>query len=481
MTGLALHQLQLDDSIEYVRVQWVDLHNTIRFRVLTREYFLHLLQAAKAPPGISITKSVLGLVFLTCAPGFGAVGEYLYAFDLASLRRCIYAEGHAALLGTFLEKHPGPNGIRTPSPLCPRTNLARLTALAAQTSARASFLVGVETELILLTSTNPPEPVNTAGWSNSTATPSGSVAARAIQDIASACSRAGVKVLMYHSEAAPGQYEIVTGPMTPLEAADALVHTREAIYNVAASHGLRATLAPRLFPHSCGSAAHTHVSVRSGHTSPSDHEAPSTTHPSTLTHLQATFLKGLLDHLPAALAFTLPTRASYARMVDGVWSGGTYVAWGAENREVPVRLCRPPSNAATAYDTNFELKPVDGTSSPYLAIGAIIAAGLIGIRAGEEVREPNYVGETLVGAVGEEEWAGLCAQVGGARNDEPRARRRLPTDLGAARAALADDAAFREAMGPELVDAYLGVNQTLDDLLNEGTEAEIVTRLVENF
>lgn len=42
------------------------------------------------------------------------------------------------------------------------------------------------------------------------------------------------------------QYEVVTGPLPPLEAADALVHTRETIYNIARKHGLRATLAPRL-------------------------------------------------------------------------------------------------------------------------------------------------------------------------------------------------------------------------------------------
>ena len=34
--------------------------------------------------------------------------------------------------------------------------------------------------------------------------------------------------------------------MSPLEAADALVHTRETIYNIASKHGLKATLAPRL-------------------------------------------------------------------------------------------------------------------------------------------------------------------------------------------------------------------------------------------
>lgn len=47
------------------------------------------------------------------------------------------------------------------------------------------------------------------------------------------------------------QYELVTGPLTPLEAADALVHTRETVYNIAAKHGLRATLAPTMHIDGC--------------------------------------------------------------------------------------------------------------------------------------------------------------------------------------------------------------------------------------
>lgn len=47
------------------------------------------------------------------------------------------------------------------------------------------------------------------------------------------------------------QYEVVTGPLPPLEAADALVHTREVITNIASQHGLRATLAPRVFLDNC--------------------------------------------------------------------------------------------------------------------------------------------------------------------------------------------------------------------------------------
>jgi glutamine synthetase len=56
---------------------------------------------------------------------------------------------------------------------------------------------------------------------------------------------------MFHSEAAPGQYEVITGPLPPLQAVDALVHTRDIIFNVASKHGLRATLAPRVFSDSC--------------------------------------------------------------------------------------------------------------------------------------------------------------------------------------------------------------------------------------
>ena len=47
------------------------------------------------------------------------------------------------------------------------------------------------------------------------------------------------------------QYEIVTGPLPPLEAADAAVFTRETIYNIANKHGLKATFTPRLHADSC--------------------------------------------------------------------------------------------------------------------------------------------------------------------------------------------------------------------------------------
>ncbi len=121
----------------------------------------------------------------------------------------------------------------------------------AKDTAGVEFLVGFETEFILLTKTLPVRAANAHGWCNANALPTGSKEAQVLEEIVDALGEAGIEVQMYHAEAAPGQYEIVTGPLPPLQAADALVHTRETIYNIASRHGLRATLAPRVFLDNC--------------------------------------------------------------------------------------------------------------------------------------------------------------------------------------------------------------------------------------
>jgi glutamine synthetase len=67
------------------------------------------------------------------------------------------------------------------------------------------FLVGVETEFILLKSTDPVVPVAYASWSASRALLSGSVAEKCLEDIAGALQHGGIELQMYHAEAAPGQ------------------------------------------------------------------------------------------------------------------------------------------------------------------------------------------------------------------------------------------------------------------------------------
>ena len=102
-----------------------------------------------------------------------------------------------------------------------------------------SFLTGFEIEFILLKSTTPEaEPISTHDWTTTSSIYTGSAGAIVLEEIADALQGGGVEVQMYHAEAAPGQYEVVTGPLSPLQAADALVYSREVIYNVANKHNL---------------------------------------------------------------------------------------------------------------------------------------------------------------------------------------------------------------------------------------------------
>ena len=126
-----------------------------------------------------------------------------------------------------------------------------------------SFLTGFEIEFILLKSTLPEaEAISIHDWSTTASIYAGSAGATVLEEIADALQAGGVELQMYHAEAAPGQYEVVTGPLSPLQAADALVYSREVIYNIANRHHLRATFAPRVFGHSCPSSSPTQPSSR---------------------------------------------------------------------------------------------------------------------------------------------------------------------------------------------------------------------------
>ena len=50
------------------------------------------------------------------------------------------------------------------------------------------------------------------------------------------------------------------------------------------------------------------------------------------------------------------------RVQDGIWSGGTYVAWGTNNREAAVRLV--DSEPGWEESRRFEIRPIDGLANP---------------------------------------------------------------------------------------------------------------------
>jgi glutamine synthetase len=386
-------------------------------------------------PGIGVTKAAFGLVGASLAPGFSGTGD---------------------LMGWFEEKLPNREGAGSEDalkvPLCPRGLLRDVVNKGKELG--VEFLVGVETEFILLKSTDPVMPVTHSSWSASRALLSGSVAEKCLEDIAHALEHGGIELQMYHAEAAPGQYEIITGPLPPLEAADAVVFTRETIINIAAKHGLHATFSPRVFPHTCGTSAHTHISVHSTSQPPAKtlRANPNTNKKTTMTPLERSFLQSLLEKLPSSTAFTLPTEASYDRVQDRIWSCGTYACWGKENREAAVRLTGPPGGH------HFEVRSVDGTANPHIAFATLLGLGLIGIEKGLELRIEE-VDDSAVDLSAEE-------------RDRKGIMGRFEHTLSAARDLARRDEAINDILGKEFVQKYLSTNETMEKFAKGGTPEE---------
>ncbi|PIL27396.1 hypothetical protein GSI_10544 [Ganoderma sinense ZZ0214-1] len=456
----ALDEL-LTPDIAFVRVQWVDYTNIVRFRILSAPYFRTLLSdPAKTRPGVGLSKVVFGIVGISLAPGFGPTGEYLYVPDMRSWRVCTYAPGHATVMGWFQEKTPASPTAGLEVPLCPRTMLARLVK-EAQDRAGVSFLIGVESEFILLKETTPEPVFGCSGdWSTAVKFRTGSAEAAVLEETARCLVDARIELQMYHAEAAPGQYEVVTGPLGPLEAADAVVFTRETIYNIAHKHGFKATFSPRLHNDNCGNGAHTHISVHGGNNTPRPADASCA--PS-LTPTERSFVQGVLTHLPAICALTLPNAASYARMADGIWSGGTYACWGTYNREVPVRLCGPTG----AH--HFEVKCVDGTATPHLAFAALVAAGLRGIVDGAVLSTSDCPKAVYAMSTAERTAVGLENAV------------KLPQTIREARASLGADNVMKSALGEEFVETYLSVNELMETFMTGKDDKETANKLIEYF
>ena len=148
-------------------------------------------------------------------------------------------------------------------------------------------------------------------------------------------------------------------------------------------------MAPKPYPDKAGNGHHLHVSLYEGD-SPVLFDATGA-----LSEAGAGFVAGLLEHMPAVMAFTAPSPNSYQRLAPGMWASA-FGAYGLDNREAAVRLASPVAGRESAT-ANVELKPVDVTSNPYLALAAVLALFLIGRGIGPESR-PGTVGPRSVRA-----------------------------------------------------------------------------------
>ncbi|WP_260634964.1 glutamine synthetase family protein [Streptomyces angustmyceticus] len=257
-----------------------------------------------------------------------------------------------------------------------------------------------------------------------------------LRDVTEALSVQGIDVLQIHPEYAPGQFEVTTAPGDPVRAADDVVLVRETVRAVSVRHGLRASFAPSVVVGEVGNGCHLHTGLYRDGTSL--HRSPDAAWG--LAPEATAFLGGVLDALPALLAIGCPSPASYLRLQPSHWAG-VYQCWGVENREAALRLI---TGAPDDPDGGHaEIKTFDAAANPYLAVGAVIAAGLHGIESAAQLPPPQTGDPGVLGV-------------------RERARRgivRLPATLTEAADRLEKSAPLHEAMGEVLHGAVLAVRR----------------------
>jgi glutamine synthetase len=275
--------------------------------------------------------------------------------------------------------------------------------------------------------------------------------ARTIQ----ALTDAGVEPERLFAEYAANQFEIPVAPAAGVASADRAVIFREVVREVARRQGARASFVPLLDPAQAGNGVHVHFNLLDAGGRSLLYDAAG---PAQLSELGGRFAAGILRHARALSALTAPSPVSGARLRPHRWSAGA-VCLAARNREALLRI--PPVTALADADASeqlhLEYRGADASANPYLALGAIVRAGVEGVRARLPAPEILDRDPAQLDAA-EAERFGVGA---------------LASTLQESLQALSDDAAARGWMTPLLYDAYTSVKRAELDA-STGLELEEV-------
>jgi glutamine synthetase len=238
----------------------------------------------------------------------------------------------------------------------------------------------------------------------------------------------GFEIEASHHEVADGQHEINFKYDDALSAADNISTFRAVVRAVAEKNDLHATFMPKPIGEINGSGMHSHISLfdEDGNAFADEDDEFN------LSETAYKFMGGVLNHAQAFTAVTNPTVNSYKRLVPG-YEAPVYVAWSDVNRSALIRV--PDAAGASS---RFEIRSPDPSCNPYLALAAVIKAGLEGIEndadPGEPVREDIYEFDEE-----KREEYGITT---------------LPGSLGQALDALEDDDVITEALGEHVTEKF---------------------------
>ncbi len=282
-------------------------------------------------------------------------------------------------------------------------------------------------------------------------------------DALRALEEAGLEPLRVFAEFAPHQLELPLAPAEGLVAADRAVTLREIVREVARRHGERASFVPLLDPLQAGNGVHIHINLLDDGGFSMLHDPQ---RPGALSELGGRFAAGVLAHACALSALTAPSPVSAARLQPHRWSAGA-VCLADRNREALLRI--PPvvtlGGGEAARQLRLEYRGADAAANPYLALGALLMAGVEGVRA--ELADPPLLDRDP------------------SKLDEHEAERfgvgALPSSLGDALQALERDQAARGWLPSLLYEAYVSVKRAELEAVAELDLEHICRRYAEAY
>ncbi|PYH97504.1 extracellular developmental signal biosynthesis protein FluG [Aspergillus ellipticus CBS 707.79] len=429
--------MQNNPDVKYIWLQFIDFTATTRVRMFPVREFAKIVRKQRRI-GVCLAVFLMLQDDSVCPVG-STTGQFYMEPDLSSLWLNVGLDSKSATVMSWWRSEEG-----TELEGCPRTTLHNITS-ELRVKHGIEVTCGFEIEVILLKCITNPDTneedfvpcVSNHSWSQMTRDTRRFVPL--LEEIADALESIGINLEQFHAESAPGQFEFVLPPGSPVAAVDTLIKARQVVTNIAEQHGLRATLHPRPHQHAAGSASHAHVSI-----SPATQEE--------------SFLAGVLQHYPAMTAFTLSGDASYDRVQSGLWAGSEWIAWGTQNRETPVRKISKG---------HWEIKSLDGLANMYLAMAAILAAGYLGLQE----KQPLTVCDCLYDA----------AKLSDADRSALGITTQLPKSLSQSLDNLASDKALQDVLGHSLVQNYITVKKAESKKLN-AMDAEVRQKwLVERY
>ena len=370
-----------------VKVAVTDIDGILRGKYLNRDKFL-----SAADSGFGFCDVVFGWDMTdACYDNTHLTGwqhgfpDALARLDLDTHRNVPWDAGIDFFLGDFVTADGSPH------PVCPRQTLKRVLRRAAKLGLQP--LCGLEFEWFNFRET-PFSWAEKKGVNPTPLTPGmfGYSLLRANENreffnaLLDELGAFGVPIEGLHTETGPGVYEAALLFSEALEAADRGVLFKTGAKEIARRFGIMPSFMAKWNAQYPGCSGHVHQSLSDGKRNVFfDHDGKNPGRHG-MSKLFESYLAGQVAVAMEFAPMFWPTINSYKRLVDGFWAP-VKPTWGVDNRTASFRVI-PGSPKSTRLETRCPGADIN----PYLAVAALVAAGLHGVEKNLKLTTPPITG-----------------------------------------------------------------------------------------